>query len=430
MKKVLKFLKRTYKKVLRSIAFYPVLISISFFLLATVLLSVEQSKLVLSFKEEVPYLFIQDYETARSILSTIIGGILSLTVFSFSMVMVVLSQASSNFSHRLLPGLISNRRNQIILGIYIGTLLYCLIILISLGAYGVGSNSLGLTTMFAALFGMVCIGLFVYFIHGISTAIQIHNILDRIFKTCDSYLDGELSTKTNNKIPLNYIETSNWHEIKSAKSGYFRDFDIDLLHDSVKESSNQIEILPYVNQHIWKGMPILKVKEQVFDDDLVNLRFCLNISQDRHEDDKGIGGLIKLMEIAVKAMSPGINDPGTAIDAINKLGGLLAKFLQFPNFTSESLEGRNIILIKRNMPAEELMRILIQPIRLYSKHDGSVLYELIGALKYAQRGINISNDNREVVNVELDALRNDLEKNIENPIDKRRILNLFAPQMK
>ena len=366
------------------------MMSIAFFFAAIAGLSIEQSELVVSIKENVPYLFIQDYETARSILSTIIGGILSLTVFSFSMVMVVLSQASSNFSPRLLPGLISNSRNQIILGTYIGTLLYCLIVLISLGAYGVDSNSLGLTTMLAAILGMVCIGLFVYFIHGISTAIQIHNILDRIYKTCDSFLDSELSIKNTNKVALEIIDTDGWSEIKSDKSGYFREFDIDLLHESFKNSSNQIALLPYVNQHIWKGSSIMKIKADVTEEERENLLFCINISNDRHEDDQGIGGLIKLMEIAVKAMSPGINDPGTAIDSINKIGGLLAKFLQFPNITSEALAGRQCILIKHGIPASELLRILIQPVRLYSKHDGSVLYELIRALQYVRQGHNIA----------------------------------------
>lgn len=425
VKTILKIIKSTYSNVLQSIAFYPVLTSVLFLITALMALSFDNSELAQQVQKKVPHLFIQDYETARSILSTLLGGILSLTVFSFTMVMVVLSQASSDFSPRLLPGLISNKKHQIILGIYIGTLLYCTIILISLGAYGMDSNTLGLSSMLAAIFGVLCIALFVYFIHNISRAIQIHNIIDRIYNRCNTHLSSDLITSTTEKIALQHIGTANWKVLVSDKSGYFRGFDGDLMSGTLKENENQVEVLPYLNQHIWKGDAILHLKKELSKKDIENLIFCMNISSDRHEDDKGIGGMIKLMEIAVKAMSPGINDPGTAIAAITKLGSLLSKFLQYPQFTSEPFADEKWIIIKNNVSAEELMRLVVQPIRLYSKNDSSVMYELIGALLFILRAPNILTINKEVVKTELQAVRTDIEKNIDNDIDKQRILKLF-----
>ncbi len=425
MKTILKILKKMYRKVLRSIAFYPVVISFVFLILAIACLSVENWEVVIAIKKKLPYLFIQDFETARSMLSTLIGGIISLTVFSFSMVMVVLSQASSNFSPRLLPGLISNKRNQIILGIYIGTLLNCIIVLISLGAYGIDSNSLGLSTMLAALSGVLCIVLFVYFIHGISQAIQIHNIIERIFHESIFKIDCELKNTSEPNVALCSLNTENWAVIKSRTSGYFKAFDISLLENSIKEQNNQIDVLPYANEHIWEGDPVIKTEKALTDKEYDNLIFCLHISSDRHEGNQGIGGMIKLMEIAVKAMSPGINDPGTAIEAINKLGILVGRSLQMPTIISKPVEGGNCTFTHRTLPAAELMRIIVQPIRFYSKHDVSVLYELIGALQFMASRPNVSDDNRIVVDQELGALHDDIKKNIENKDDKERILKRF-----
>ncbi|WP_149274905.1 DUF2254 domain-containing protein [Pareuzebyella sediminis] len=425
MKNILKKIKHVYRQVLQSIAFYPVLISFIFFLAAGTALGVDSSVLADTVEEELPYLFIQDYETARSILSTLLGGILSLTVFSFTMVMVVLNQASSNFSPRLLPGLISNKKHQIILGIYIGTLLFCTIILISLGAAGVDKSALGFSTMLAALFGLLCIGLFVYFIHNISGAIQIHNIIDRIYERCDHYLETQLKHEPDEKVALQYIDTEDWQTFSTDKTGYFRGFDVDLMLNSLKDKEMQIVVLPYMNQHIWKGSPTLKCKGDISEKEKNNLIFCLNISSDRHEEDEGIGGLIKLMEIAVKAMSPGINDPGTAIDVLTKLGVLLSKFLQLPSLTSTPFKGQELILVKNNIDAEELMRVIIQPIRLYAKKDGSVMYELIKALQYISKTANISSAKIQVIHQEMNAARSDLEKNIDNERDKQRILSLF-----
>ena len=425
MKIIIKFLQRTYRHVLRSIAFYPVLISVLCVTLAVLALTAENWEVVRSIKDKVPYLFIQDYETARSILSVFIGGIISLTVFSFSMVMVVLSQASSNFSPRLLPGLVSNSRHQFILGMYVGTLLYCIIIITSLGARGIDADTMGLSTMFAAILSLTCIGLFVYFIHSISGAIQIQNIIDKIFKRCNAYADDVLMNADTKKIALQYVDTSGWKVLNSNKTGYFRGFDSKLLQKSIEKQENQIEVLPYLNKHLWEGMPILKVKDTVSDEEIENLMFCLDISSDRHEDDKGVGGMIKLMEIAVKAMSPGINDPGTAIDAIAKLGRLLRKYLQFPHITSQPVENGKCVLIYHSITAAELMRTLVQPIRLYAKQDNTVMHELIGALHFVTNGANISDENRKVVYMELENLKEDIKSNIGNETDKNQLLALY-----
>ncbi|WP_031427760.1 DUF2254 domain-containing protein [Flavimarina sp. Hel_I_48] len=425
MKIVLKFLKNTYKNVLHSIAFYPVLITLVFLFIAFGGLEVENFEPIQELKKNLPYFFIQDYETARSILSTLIGGILSLTVFSFTMVMSVLSQASSNFSPRLLPDLISNKKHQIILGVYIGTLSYCIIILISLGASGVDSSSLGLSTMFAALLGVICIGLFVYFIHNISRAIQIQNIVDSISDASSNYLMKKLEIQKKTKDGLKTIDTTGWTVIKSNKSGYFRGFDPALLLDSLKEEHHDIFIIPYLNQHIWKGAPLLKIKKQVDEEQKENLDFCVTLSPDRLEGEKGIGGMIKLMEIAVKAMSPGINDPGTAIDAILKLTQLLRLLLQLPQISVEKFYDRKLTVIEKIIDADEAMRLLIQPIRQYSKQDSAVCYVLIEALQFINQEPDISQDKKAVIEAELAALKRDIEDSIENETDKQRVIRLF-----
>lgn len=426
IRNITKFLKKNYQDIIQSIAFYPMIISLGFLLLALGSLQFENLEIVSAIKKKIPYIFIEDYETARSILSTIIGGIISLTVFSFSMVMVVLNQASSNFSPRLLPSLISNKRHQIILGFYIGTLLYCIIILTALGAYGVDSESLGLSTMFAALASLVCIIFFVYFINSISIAIQIHNIVDKIFLSTAKYLDEELEIQKENEIVFNSIESEGWLTINIKETGYYRDFDTSLMLDSLKDKDSHIEIIPYINEHVWKGMPVLRIKDSVSQEEIENLLFCFSISSDRHDSDRGLTGMIKLTEIAVKAMSPGINDPGTAINAINKTGQLLDKTLRFPDLDSRKIENANLIITKHSISAKELMRILIQPIRLYSKHDNSVIYVLVKSLLFILNDTNISYENKAALKIELDALKQDIIMSIENQYDKENLIELFA----
>ncbi|GGW34652.1 DUF2254 domain-containing protein [Arenibacter certesii] len=422
---IIKLTKEVYGRVIQSIAFYPVIITLGFLLFAFAILELESLELAESLKDKLPYLFISDYETARAILTTLVSGVLSLTVFSFTMVMVVLSQASSNFSPRLLPSLISNKKHQFILGVYIGTLLYCIILLIVLGARGIDSASLGFSTMLAAMWGVACVALFVYFIHSISTSIQIQNIIESIYLSSNRQIDREIESAKDSQMELQMVQTDDFITIDAPQTGYFRGFDASLLPNSIVEKGNQIAVVPYLGAHIWEGMPMLKIKDKVEGDDLESLHFCCQLSKNRNDHNDGVGGMVKLMEIAVKAMSPGINDPGTAIDAITKLVPLLQRTLRLPKITSASLEEGKIILIKNQITASELMQILVQPIRLYAKKDNSVVATLIGALGFLERDTQISTENREGIRLEIQALKKDVENNIDNDLDRDRILKMF-----
>ncbi|MHA7056957.1 DUF2254 domain-containing protein [Aquimarina sp. M1] len=425
MKSTFKFIKKLKRTIFHSIAFYPVLISSGFFFLAIVLIFVENLEVIDAIKKKVPYLLVQDNETARTILSTLFGGILSLTVFSFTMVMVVLNQASSNFSPRLLPGLISNKRHQIILGFYIGTILYTIIVLMSLGAYGSETNAVGFSVMVAAVLGSICIGLFVYFIHSISQAIQIHNIIDKIYDSSYQLIKKEIEEQQNSETVIKLEKENYWETIYSRKTGYFRSFDSYLLDDSLKVKKNVIDIIPYADQHIWKGAPILRINTSISEKELESLQIGLSILSNQHEDDSGVGGMIKLTEVAVKALSPGINDPGTAINAISKLGQLLHEALRIRPKITICEPDSEILVIHNKISASEMMRIIVEPIRGYAKADSAVSYELLDALIYLRNSSKIIPEYLVAVENEIDSLVQDLKNNITNTQDLKRILGLL-----
>ena len=382
MKYAFNFLKRSYNKTIQSIAFFPLLLSVLFLALSFVSLWSESTSVVIAIKQKLPQLFIQDNETIRTILSVLIGSIITLTVFSFTMVMVVLNQASSNFSPRLLPGLISDKKHQIILGIYIGTLLYCIVTLISLGAYGVDSQAMGLSTMIAAILGIICIGSFVYFIHTISEAIQIHHIIDRIFNESMLHLEDELLRSKQSASIKPSINTTSWIVIKSLKNGYYQGVNLSMLKDHVKNLKTQVEIVPYPNQYIWKGSPLLLIKNNVSDQEINTLIGTILIESHQQHIESNISGMTKLMEIAVKALSPGINDPGTAIEAIHKIALIFENNLLIDVKEYSFDDINDLFVIKNNITPQEILRLIIQPIRHYGKNDFTIIYKLIEMFQF------------------------------------------------
>ena len=417
--------KKSYHRVTQSIAFYPTLISLLFVVLAIITISIENVSFIAAFKKELPYLIIQDTETARAVLSTVIGGILSLTVFSFSMVMVVLSQASSNFSPRLLPGLISDKKHQIILGFYIGTLLYAFITLIFLGTYGIQSESIGLSTTLSALWGVFCVVLFAYFIHTISNAIQISTIIQKIFEDSHLFLEKKLVHEKEYQITSINQNTEDWHIICSHKTGYYQKLDLTSLQHKIFQEENFIEILPYAGQHIYKGSAIFSVKNSLPVLAKEELLMATDFAADRLNGNRDVSGLIKLMEVAVKAMSPGVNDPGTAIDAISKVVQLLHYILTFSPKAIKKVANTELFVVSNYISPDELCRIILQPIREYSKADATVLYEFILGLQSILHNSKISKICKEPVKKELLTIKDMIQESIGNPLDRSRLLQLY-----
>lgn len=424
MKYLFKTLNIFYTRVIGSIAFYPILISIGFTVLAVLILSAENLDVCITIKEKISYLLIKDIDTARTMLSTLIGGIFSLTVFSFSMVMVVLSQASSNFSPRLLPGLISNKKHQVILGAYIGTLLYSLIVLMNVKSFDAVENSVGLSILLGVFFGVSCTGLFVYFIHTISQEIQIQNIVNRIYGRTIAIINRKIEAQkeTNSKVLKDRV-FSNTFLIKSKKTGYYKSFSNDLLFNSFQDSHDiNLEIVPHTNCYIHKGDTLFKSNKELSEEESNALLFSLVIESNMHTGKDYIANMIKLMEVAIRAMSPGINDPRTAVDVINKLGLLMQK--AFKLNTCSYLDKDGITLKYHDINYNEIMRLVFQPLRQYSKADSVVMHKLLQTLNNLYLNNDIDTNSKNAITLELIALKEDAKKSIFNENDLKTVINI------
>ena len=151
-----------------NIGFFPTLFAFGGLVMGFGMLYAESRGVSSFLIEHVPQLVINDADTARTLLSTFIGGIISLMVFSFSMVMLLLNQASSNYSPRILPGLISNKKHQYVLGYYIAVLIYCILILLSVEPTDNKYQLPGFAVIVGIVMSMLVLALFIYFIHSIS----------------------------------------------------------------------------------------------------------------------------------------------------------------------------------------------------------------------------------------------------------------------
>lgn len=411
-----------------NIAFYPSLISLGGLVFAFFMMYLESWGISKYLIDSAPLLVINNIETARDLLTTFIGGLISIMVFSFSLVMILLNQASSNFSPRLLPGLISNRRHQIILGIYNASLLYCIFTLVSITPHGDKYQLPGFSVLLAIVFMTICLAAFIYFIHSISQQIQVGTIMDKIFDDAFERLSKLIANEKSAE--AKFPETSSWQSLDSKKSGYFQDVSLKSLASFAKEKKIQIEIAQIKGTFILKDLPILRYSGADLDEaNIEELLSYFHFSKNELVEENYILAFKQISEIALKAMSPGINDPGTAINAIDYMTDLFALRMRKRDDSFLFDDDENAFVSIKTVSFEVLLYNVMAALRTYCKHDVIVLQKLFMMLEYLlQKADAVDGNYKKTIIKEINNLYQDVLNSLQNEADlsvvKSRMLRL------
>ncbi len=301
------------KRILESIALVPTILALSFMGLAICLLTIEIDYETYSIFNN---LIIEDAKDVQFILSFIIAGIFTLTIFSYTMVMNVLNRNINNYSPRLIPLLLSEKHHQLILGFTSGTIIYAMILSIAISSSGT-SYFPSIGASLGVFFSIICILLFIYFIHSVSQSIHINYILHEVFDRTEQNMleqDSYHGNKNSDDLELDtYIQN-----YKTEKAGYLSQPNYARLLKITKKQNLSIFITAKPGNFLFKGDPIFRAKTAIKSSELDKLRDCFVIDKEVPLDVPETG-FKHLVEVAVKASSPAINDPGTSETAINYL---------------------------------------------------------------------------------------------------------------
>lgn len=408
-----------YLKTISSIAFYPTIIAIVLTLLAVLTLTLEDNETTNFLIDNFPFLVINNAETARTILGTLIGGIISLTVFSFSMVMVLLNQASSSFSPRLLPGLISDRMNQTVLGIYLGTIVYNIIVLISIVPTGDEYTLNGFSVLLGIVLGIISLSMFVYFIHSISTNIQISIILEKIFnKTRDRLIKLTEIDKSIADEPI--YNDDEYKSIYAHKAKYYQGVNMEGLKDFVDQHELTVRVIPYKGKYVLPNQKTIMYKGQLDNDQIKTLNSFLIYSNSIDINDNYVLGIKQITEVGVKAMSPGINDPGTAVITLDYITELFALRMQMQDREIYTTENKHTIELATVNFADLLYQSLAA-YRQYCKHDIILMEKVIMMIQYLINRECTTEKYHSILKENMEILKEDINTNIENQYDRKMI---------
>ena len=405
------------------IAFYPTLFAFLGFNFAFFMLYLENRGISQYLVEHIPVLVVDNGDTAMTILSSLISGLISMVVFSFSMVMLLLSQASSNFSPRLLPGLISDKRHQIILGIYLFTILYCIFILFAIQPTGDQYQIPGFAVLLGILQTVISIYAFIYFIHNISQSIQISNILQNIYKVAKKRLDKLIDNEEHQND--DFPSSEDWNEYHSENSGYLQNISFTNLVDICQAEGIQMHILPVKGIFVLSGIPLFRANKKLDEDIVSKILTNFNFSREELVSDNYTLAFKQITEIIVKAMSPGINDPGTAINGIDYMTELLALRMRKKDTSVIVRDDKTHIRIN-TISFEDLLHNIMASIRTYCKHDIILVKKLLMMFYYLEKQQSNEYSYSQNLRNEAKNLLRDAKESIKNEDDIKTATNLAA----
>lgn len=386
MKKILFFV----DKLKATFWFIPALIILISILLSIGLVTIDES-LSLSQDGIGRFLFVNSADSARSILTTISGAMIGVAGTVFSITLVALTLASSQFGPRLIRNFMYVRLNQVVLGTYVSTYIYCLFVLSAIKQGDAYSFIPSLSILVAIFVALINIILLIVFIHQIATSIQadqvisdISNLLHQQVKTIyPDKLGEELDLTENIDINSEIASYPHVRYVIGQKSGYLQYVDNDSLIDIV-DSSDGLLILQFKpGEYIVEGVEIArfytkKIMETTVLKAIAN-QFIIGDMKSAKQDIEY--SIHQMVEIAVRALSPGVNDPFTAIACIDNLSATMCYLSQakFPSPNRVNEEGK-LRIVAFSTHFEGALNASFNQIRQFSAGSPAVIIRLMEAL--------------------------------------------------
>lgn len=212
------------------------------------------------------------------------------------------------------------------------------------------------------------------------------------------------------------------YSLRNQGNGYLRRVDLTELQHIARKNDLQIEIMAEVGAFIVEGTPLIRLSADPGErEDLEQqLQDCFNLSEEEIIMEDYEQGVKQLSEVAVKALSPGINDPGTALKAIDFLSLLFIYRVKSEERNCLLDDENKLRIIEKNITLDELLHRYMSPIRTYGKGDLQINLRLLKCLNNMlhQRHVHVHED---VIAKHAAAIIYDADKSIQSPMDRERL---------
>lgn len=339
--------------------------------------------------------FTRGPEGSRAVLSTVAASMMTIASVTFSITVVALQLASSQFGPRLLRNFMRDRGNQVAIGAFIATFTYCLLILRTVNGTEDERFVPNISVTVALLLALASLGVLIYFIHHAAESIQAENVIAAVGGELDRDIDrlypAEIGgpprdatprdAEGDPRLPDGFLAGS--CEILAEESGHIRAVDGDHLlglavdRDLVIELTSRPGKFIFAGEALARAWPASRVEDEVADS--IRSAFYVGPRRTQAQDVEFV--IDQLVEIAVRALSPSSGDPFTAIGCVNRLGASLGRLAEreLPSRHRVDDEGRLRIVADGSTPTG-IVDAAFNQIRQASRGDVAVTLRLLEVL--------------------------------------------------
>jgi uncharacterized membrane protein len=294
--------------------FVPALFAAAAAALAVVLVELDERHYA-----DFEFLYQGDADGARGLLAMLAGSMIGTAGVAFSITIVALSLASSQFGPRLLRNFLRDPGNQVALGSFVATFLYCLVVLRSIVD---GRPVPVLAVSFAVALSLASLGVLIFFFHHVAASIQASNVVAAVAGDLQQAIERFCPEGAGGEEPAPAAAPRGGVVVAAERSGYVQAIDHQGLVAIAARLDAVIEALPRAGHFAIAGSPLARVAASgaVAEADAAAVRRAFVIGAQRTPDQDLEYSVRQLVEVALRALSPGINDPFTAMNCIDWLG--------------------------------------------------------------------------------------------------------------
>ena len=296
-------------------------------------------------------------EGARTILGSIATASMTVVGVLFSITIVVLQQASNQFTPRVVQNFVRSLTSQVVLGFFIGTFVYCLLLLTNIQPKPGAASEFSvpqISLSFSIVLALVCMLLLISYIQHVTRAIQSTEIVSSITRETIRTLKNMISDRKAYGVDEEEdgeIELDFEYVIESKDHGYFQKLDWKALTKIHESETWTLDIIRDLGDFIHLGDELyrLKTAKEWTEEERHDFLECFTIGETRTNAQDPKFGIRKLVDIGLRALSPGINDPSTAEEAINGITSIMLVYAEnFPIPHSVPLSRRRFITLPEN----------------------------------------------------------------------------------
>ena len=369
--------------------FMPSLIVLVSIALATVLIEADSAGSD-RWLAQWPRLFGAGPEGARGMMSTIAGSMMSVVGVTFSMILVVLALASSQYTSRILRNFMRSRVTQVVLGIFAGIFTYCLIVLRTIRGGDGGVFVPSLAVFFGLVLALGGVGTLMFFIHHIASSIQASSIIASVAQETTTSIDrlfperlGQGLGEDDDDQTLCPLSNRNWRIVPAMQSGYIQSVNNAALLRLALDRKTIVRMEHGIGEFVVQNTMLASVAlpDPPEEETIAAVQAAFSISRHRTVEQDAAFGIRQIVDVALKALSPGINDTTTAVMCVDYLTTILARIAPREIPSPYRYEDGELRVIAMGPSFESLLADSFDQIRSNAKGDVAIMLRMLGALQ-------------------------------------------------